>query len=750
MVGPSQIPFWNGIAQRGGMGRLNFVVFHPNSVDTVYVGAPAGGLWRSTNGGASWTVMTDFLSVIGCAHLAINPLNPNSMFLATGDRGGTDTYSIGLLRSYDGGVTWSPTSPNLTFGVNQSRRIRKILINPQDTSKIIVGTTQGIFYSANGGSVFTPRSSMPTVDMEFVPGNPSKVYAVGAQFIRSQNGGLSWTQPFQTPKGWPSIPATRMEVAVTPADSSYVYVLIAATNNGFGGLVRSTDFADSFALMSTTPNILGWSPTGGDTGGQGWYDLALAASPINKDLIFAGGVNVWSSSNGGATWTIRGQWQGNSAPHIHADIHWLEFIPGQGNNLMCANDGGIYRLNAGATNWVDLSNGIPITQIYRMSQSVQNANILSYGAQDNGSNLHDNQGGWKLVWGGDGMETQIDPQNANYVYAASQYGNMVRSINGGQSFSNIKNNGITETGAWVTPYSLSAVDPSKIIAGYDNIWISNDRGDSWNKVTNFSLGTKYSLLKFYDKSSSWAVAIRGSSIIRYINVDNGQGVTINGNLPFGSFTSLAIHPTDSLTMWVTYSGYTSGQKIFVTTNGGGNWVNISANLPNIPCNTVAFDNNNLEALYVGTDVGVYYRDNTMSSWLRYSEDLPNVIVNELDIHQATQKLRAATYGRGIWEIDLYNPVVSGTAVDQSITYLNDLAVYPNPASDLLYFEFTDPSVSSEGIVELYDLSGKLLAKQLLQEPINRLDISALPSGMLFYLVRQGEAVRRGKVIINHP
>lgn len=751
-VGPTQIPFANGIAQKGGMGRLNFVTFHPTNTNIIFVGTPAGGLWKTTDGGVSWSVLTDMLPVIGCAHLAINPLNPNTMYLATGDRGGTDTYSIGLLRSRDGGATWQTTVGLLTFQVTQSRRIFKVMFHPTDTSRIYVGTSEGLFYSQNAGQTWSLRTTMPTWDFEFAPGNPQIMYAVGTTFSKSVNGGIAWSSPASTPVGWPTSNTVRMEIAVTPADSSMVYILRAATDNGFGELLRSTSFGDTFQIRSAgTPNILGWNPTGTDSGGQGWYDLALAASPTNANLIFTGGVNVWSSSNGGTSWSLRGQWQGNSAPHIHADIHWLQFIPGQGNNLMCANDGGIYRLNDGATSWTDISAGLVITQIYRLSQSQQNPAILLNGTQDNGSNLRDPNGSWKLVVGGDGMDNEIDPTNHSVMFASSQNGNMRRTLDGGLSFTNVKNNGISETGAWVTPYSLSSANTQKIIAGYDNLWLSGNRGDSWTKVTNFSVGTKYSFLEFAPNSASRAVAIRANAVIRYWNIDSALGTVITPISAGPSYTWVAMHPSDTNRMWVTCSGYQNNVKVFATSNAGVTWTNISGNLPNLPVNCITFHDNAVQALYVGTDVGIYYRDNTMNNWILYSNGLPNVIVRELTIQQATQKLRAATYGRGVWEADLYQPGVAGTFTSFVQGTDNDVQVYPNPAGEALFVEVEADLAAQSPVFTLSDAKGRVVFTDRLHDLVNRVDMKLLAEGVYFYSLQsaEGKPTKRGKVVVRH-
>ncbi|HRD40498.1 MAG TPA: glycosyl hydrolase, partial [Bacteroidia bacterium] len=201
-------------------GRLNFITIHPAGSNTLFVGAPAGGLWKSTNGGTSWTTNTDFLTVTGCSDLAIDPSNPDIMYLATGDGDAGDTYSTGILKSTDGGNTWVATG--LAWTVNQGRVIRRLIINPTNPQILIAATNVGIYRTTNAGTTWTQVFTTSTHDLEFKPGNPNTVYAGGATFRISNDGGATWAT---VNAGLPTTGVNRMAVAVTPNDPNYVYVL---------------------------------------------------------------------------------------------------------------------------------------------------------------------------------------------------------------------------------------------------------------------------------------------------------------------------------------------------------------------------------------------------------------------------------------------------------------------------------------------------------------------------------------------
>ncbi|HEY4798924.1 MAG TPA: hypothetical protein VII99_07600, partial [Bacteroidia bacterium] len=636
----------------GGAGRINCLAIDPANTNNLFVGSPAGGLWKSTNGGTTWSTKTDNLSVLGISDIAIDPVNPNVMYVATGDGDGGDSYSVGLLKSTDGGNTWNITG--LSFSVIQNAEMSRVLVNPNNTNIVFAGTGMGVFRSTDAGVTWVKTLNISGIkDLEFKPGNPNVVYASSANgFYRSSNGGLSFATIYS---GLPGSGSSRMAIAVTPADSNYVYVLAGkSSNQGFLGLYRSIDGGTSFTAQSSSPNLLGWASNGSDVsaGGQAWYDLGFAASPTNKDEIVTGGVNIWRSTDGGVTWTINAHWTGSGAPYVHADIHTLMYLPGDGTTVFAGCDGGFFKTTNNGAAWNNLSNGLQVAEMYRLGCSATNPNIVLQGWQDNGTNEW-SSGTWSQVIGGDGMECFVDWFNPSYMYGETYNGAFNRSANGGSSFAPITT-GITETGAWVTPWGIDPKNPQTLYAGFSNVWKSTNRGTSWAKISSISAGQLESLTEAPSNPNYIYTASSGAI---YKTTNGGTSWTnITTGLPGAAITYITVSGKDPNRIWVSLSGYTNGNKVFKSVNGGASWINVSYDLPNIPANCVVADtSSSLEGIYVGTDLGAYYIDSTRTSWIPFSNGLPNVKVDELEIQYSSKKLRAATYGRGLWETKLFSP-----------------------------------------------------------------------------------------------
>jgi hypothetical protein len=659
-------------------GRDNFITFLPGNTNTFWVGAPAGGLWKTTTGGTSWTTNTDLLTVIGCSDLAIDPVNTNIMYLATGDGDSDDTKSIGVLKSTDGGNTWNTTG--LTFAVSQQYLIRRLIINPSNPAILLAATSIGIYRSINSGVSWSLVLSINAYDVEFKPGDPTVVYAAGGAFYRSTNSGASFTNV----SSGITTGAQRMNIAVTPADVNYVYVLGSnVSSSGLQGVYRSVNSGASFALMANSPDILANSCTSPSGTGQGWYDLALAVSPLNKDEVVAGGVNIWRSINGGSSWSVIGCWNSNSNPaYVHADQHELEYTPG--GVLFSANDGGIFKYTG--TSWTDLSNPRNIAQIYKIGLSTISPNLWITGHQDNGTNMYNN-GSYSAIMAGDGMDCFIDRTSNSNMFASYYNGNFQRSITGGASWSSATS-GLSGTPGWVSPWKQDPVNASRLYCGYSQMFVSNNLGQNWTALN--SMGGSGTIVEFAIAPSNNLIifAIRGNSIFKTSNGGTSWSV-INGSIPVGSAepTFITIDPLNANNVWVTLSGYSAGNKVYQSLNGGSSWTNVSYNLPNLPANCSVYQPNTNGIIYVGMDVGVYYKDITSTSWNLYNSGLPNVPISDLEISPAAPtKLRAATYGRGVYEVDVVPssgapPVPNFTVAASTLCENTSMIVKDNSANN---------------------------------------------------------------------
>ncbi len=635
LIGPKSTP------SNGGNGRVNAVRAHPTTPTTVFACTPAGGLWKSINSGTSWAPIADAIALLGATDVAFDPTNPNIMYLATGDGEAGDAYSTGIYKSTDGGTSWAATG--LTFIAGQKKLFSKIIINPT-TGAIVVGGSGGIYRSINGGTNWTQTSTLSVRDLEAKPTTPSVLYAGGYGsniFLRSTDDGVTWAA---AGTGLPTAGIQRVAVAVTALDPNYVYAFLSNnTDYGFKGLYLSTDGGTTFTSQSTTPNILGWNAAGNDTGGQGWYDLSIAVDPSVKTTIYVGGVNVWKSTTSGATWSCIAHWSGSGAPYIHADNHDLTFV---GSTLWVGNDGGVFSSANGGSTWSDKSSNLSNAQMYGMGQSTTNANTMLSGHQDNGTNLTTNGTTWSQNLGGDGMLCFIDRTNDNQMFGSIYNGALYRSTNAGGSFSNIKN---VTGGGWVTPWLQDPVTAATIYAGGANVEKSINNGTSWSTISAFSgVGTLVSM----DVATTNTQCILAASATKVMKtIDGGTTWTdITTGLPAGtSVLMVRFDPANALKIYVGLASYT-GNCAFCSTDGGATWVNISVGLPLLPANCFVTQSNG--DTYCGTDIGVYLRSAGTTTWTAFSTGMPGVPVNELKIFTPTGKLRAATFGRGIWESTL--------------------------------------------------------------------------------------------------
>lgn len=634
----------------GNAGRVNAVRFDPSSTTGLWVCTPDGGTWKSANSGSSWNTTTDQLGVIGNSDIVFDPTNSQIAYLGTGDGDAGDSYSIGVMKTTNGGATWAATG--LTWTASLGRKIYKMLINPQNKNVIFAATTNGIYRTTNGGTTWATVAGAGTqfTDMEYMPGDTTTLYAVTAStFYKSTNGGSSFAT---VTSGLPAAGTTdRLAIAVTPANAAYVYVVGSdASNDGFYGIYLSTNSGTSFTQKATSPNLLGWASAGNDTGGQGWYTLSIAASPTNAAEVVVGGVNIWRSTNSGVNWTINAHWTGSGAPYVHADIH--DLIYKNGTTVYAGTDGGIFSTSNNGTSWAAVNGGMNIAEIYKIGLSASSPTLAITGHQDNGTNLY--TGGWSNTMGGDGMSCFIDRTNNSVMYAEYYQGSFNRSTNGGGTWGGITS-GLSGTGAWNTPWHQDPVTANTIYGGYQQMFKSTNQGTSWTQMG--TLGGTNSIVEFAVAPSNPQViyVIQGNTL--YKTTNGGTNCTsITSGLPTTSaqLRWVAVENDDENSVWVTFSGYSSGNKVFMSTNGGTSWTNYSTGLPNLPTNCITYWNGTKDGLYAGCDVGIYYRDSTMNSWVPYYTGLPNVSVSDIAIYYPTAKLRAATFGRGVWEVDLYN------------------------------------------------------------------------------------------------
>tara|TARA_B110000438_G_scaffold74316_1_gene74414 strand:+ start:2105 stop:4651 length:2547 start_codon:yes stop_codon:yes gene_type:complete len=678
-LGPINTPIILSNGKKRGNGRINCIAFDPIDENIIWVGSPGGGLWKSVDGGINWETNTDNLPVIGVSNIAINPTNPQEMYITTGDAHASDTYSIGLLKSLNGGVDWDTTG--MQWLVTDNKMVNKVIINPNYPDSLYAVTDNHIMISPDGGNSWIKAlSNNGSIligrfrDIEFKPNNPNVIYAVkqttgGSQVFRSTNGGDTFEG---ANNGISSVNKNRPLIAVTPANPDVVYVLFCQNDYGFHGIYKSSDSGDNWSLQSDSPNILGRNTDGTSTGGQSWYDLSLGISTEDENKLYVGGINLWESNDGGANWNISGSsGNGFNYSYMHVDQHALEFNPLNGV-AYAGNDGGLYKYMDTLNSWVDISDGLAISQFYKIGLSNTINSRVVAGAQDNGTEMTTN-GVWDAIRGSDGMECAIDKYDHEIIYSTSQYGGLRKTYNGGNNWTNIQP--VNYSGGWVTPYKIHANNNNLIVAGYDEVYRSQMGGvGQWDSISyNVSNGQSIQTIALAPSDEDYIYSASYSRIKKTTNA----GVTwidIKTGLPNFNFSDITVAADDADHLWVTISEYQANHKVYESFDGGASWTNITGNnLPNLPVNCIIHQDQAQGDLFIGTDVGIYHKDNTMSDWAPYMNGLPNVVIKELEINYNTDKIVAATFGRGVWESDLKN---ISTNLNPELNELFE--IYPNP------------------------------------------------------------------------
>lgn len=609
------------------MGRVNCIEFNPMNPKTIFIGSPGGGVWRSYNGGANWSPRFDSQPTLSVGDIAIDKADSNKIYVATSDAFGYGspfwggTYSVGVRKSVDGGNTWAATG--LTWTVGQNRTIRRLVIHPSNGKILMAATSNGLYRTTDAGATWTQIWATSTYDVEFQHNNGNIVYATTSQVMKSTDGGATFVALTA------SCPGSRYNIEIARSNTKTLYTL--CTN---GTVQKSTD-AGATWTTTTAPGVTLY----------GYYDNVLAVSPIDANLVYVAGFNIRRTTNGGTTWAAV-----TTAGHV--DNHCIEFFPSSSSNILCGNDGGLFKTINSAASWTSLNNTLAITQFYRLGICKTDANIMICGAQDNGNMKYTGGSSFTNITNADGMEGFIDWNNCKNIYAGIQYGGCYRSLGGG-AFTNISPGG---GGAWVTPWCQDWVTANTIYAGTDKVYKSTNQGTTWAAISPVLAGAGPFTVLEVAKNPKVIYAGDGNKLYRTTNA-GASWTDITAGLPVASnyLMDVAINDNNPDMAWVTFSGYVAGNKVYKTKDGGATWTNISGTLPNMPVNCVVYENNIKNAVYIGTDAGVYYINDGLPDWVPYKSGLPNVIVDELEIHYATKKIRAATYGRGMWQAPLKTP-----------------------------------------------------------------------------------------------
>lgn len=649
---PSRSAVWNGI------GRMNCLAFDHSAPGTMWAGAAQGGIWKTTNDGASWSEVTiSDLPHCGISDIVISPSNYNVLYVATGDVHASipgkltsfPGFSYGVWKSTDNGKTWNTTS--LSRLPEENALVSRLWVDPRNEDIVVAATYAGLQRSTDGGSSWTTTfANVAFRDLIGHPTRPDLLFASSFNFngnvsvYRSTDNGVTWTV-VQT-----MAEANRIRIAVAASNPAIVGLVASdRRTDGLEGVYFSSDTGKTYTKRIVGQNLLGWDAQGNDwqAGGQGFYDLAMAIDPSNANNWVVGGVNTWRSTNAGMSWVLSSHWVGQGAPWVHADHHYIVFHPTQ-KRLYDCNDGGIARSTDGGVTWRDISQGLRVQQYYGLSVTDLNSSVTLAGAQDNGTARTTDGASFMHVLDGDGMASAIDAKNPNLMYASQPYGSFFRSTNGGASWriiSRASSRG-EPGGSWVAPIAVDPSQTNRVYIGYTRMYRSDNAGDSWQRLGEFGVDGYLRLIAVAPSDGKYLYAAFTNTMFS----SSDGGTTWQPIQGVNSFIqAIRVHPTNPRRAFVVFGGFSAQSKVVEIDNGVVKNLT-GAGLPNIPVNAVVFQPGPLNRLYVGTDLGVFAKDENSTVWEPYGVGLRPTVVSGMELLPSSSVLRISTYGRGIWEV----------------------------------------------------------------------------------------------------
>ncbi|HZE89389.1 MAG TPA: hypothetical protein VE404_07580, partial [Verrucomicrobiae bacterium] len=629
-------------------GRLTALAVDPTDPNHIWAGAAAGGVLESTDEGSTWTPVFDGQALLPVGALAAHPTDPNIVYAGTGEANGAG-YSYdgdGVYRTTDGGATWQ------AIGLADTHRIGRIAIDPVNPQRVFVAAAggvyvaddhRGIYRSTDGGATFTQvlfvAPTAGAIDVAIDPVNPNRIYAaiwehfstatrwvaggVDSGIWQSVDGGDTWTR---LANGLPTPAASvgRIGLAIAASSPETVYALYLNDPGSLIGIYRSTSAGAAWARVDTPG-----SPPQPIFGGAGYYFGQIRVDPANALTVYVLDVYWSRSTNGGVTWT-------DVVSGSHVDNHDLAVLPGR---LYLATDGGFFRSADGGGTWTQATS-LPVSQFYDLGIDPSNTLARYGGLQDNGS-VRTKTGGasnWAMVNGGDGLQCEVDPADSKKIYGESQFGAIVRSTNGGNTFTSaVSGIAASDRRNWNTPITHDPLTTSRLYTGTTRVYRSTNAAQSWTPIsgdlTNGPPALASPARGAVPASSHLASTVDGTITtiavspldtgILWAGTDDGNvWVTTNGgglwtrvNVPGRAewVTRVEADPFSTAGAFVTFSGYRDGSalpRIFRTTDFGGAWADVSQGLPDLPLNCVNVDPAAVDRgrIFVCTDLGVYVSD----------------------------------------------------------------------------------------------------------------------------------------------
>jgi hypothetical protein len=709
---------WSWLGPGNVGGRTRALVINPNNPNVIYAGAVGGGVWKTTDGGASWAPLSDLFPNIAVTALVMDPANPSVLYAGTGE-GFFNTDAIrgaGIFKTTDAGATWTrlaaTNSANFYF-------VNRLAISPINTQRIYAATRAGIFRSVDGGAswtqVYTSNLSGGCTDLQ-IRTDQSTDYLFAAEGNMTQGnilrntdagGAGAWTVVF-TEAGM-----GRASIAIAPSSQATVYALAAEIgtgnyHNGLHAVYRSASNGDPGTwetrvsnlsptylntLLLTNPRDASWANCGVNRVvafmNQGWYDNIIKVDPVNPNRVWAGGIDLFRSDDGGANWGLASYWwAGQGNPRLaHADHHAIVFHPsynGSGNQTMyVGSDGGIFRTDNAASGttatgttgpcntgnsglaWTPLNNNYGVTQFYDGTVYPDGKTYFG-GTQDNGTDRGTDAGGanaWNQIFSGDGGCVAVDPTNTNVLFAETTHLSLVKSTNGGGTFA-AATNGITESSdnfGFIAPFAMDPGNPARLWTAGRSAWRTVDGGATWTAASAALTTGDFpaTAIAVSPQDSNYVLIGRSSGFIgrtttglaNDATTSWGQALPTDPTQVYNSW--LAFDPNNKNVAYATYSTF-GVPHVWKSTDAGATWTNISGSgntgIPDVPVLSIAVDPDNGSRLYVGTDIGVFTTIDGGANWMVENTGFAAVSTESLKI--VGGKLYAFTHGRGAYRVAL--------------------------------------------------------------------------------------------------
>jgi photosystem II stability/assembly factor-like uncharacterized protein len=671
-------PAWQEMGPQNIGGRTIAIDINPLNPNTIYAGSASGGLWRSYSGGLgvkAWNYVPTGFPVLSVSAIAENPSDTNVIYIGTGEvygyqdaTGGLNirttrgSYGIGLLKSSDNGTTWSKS---IDWSYNQTRGVEVIKLDPVNPDTIYAGTTEGIYKSTDAGTSWSHvHSVLMTTDILINKQNTQQILAAcgnlnspGAGIYKSTDGGTNWVQITA------NIPAFggKILLAAYAGSPNVCFASVGmGTVDGAGTfLLKSTDFGSTWSQINTTD----YSTY------QGWYSHFVIPHPTDPSKLLCAGIDVYKSTDGGTTLTKKSNWAawylgvvpigGPEGPvnYTHADHHAYAINPFNPDMVYFGNDGGVFRTTDFGETFQGCNGGYQSTQFYkRFGVSKSDSSRMVGGMQDNATAVWEGTLAWRRGIGGDGCCTQISPSKIDTMYASYQYLSMYRSTNKGVNWAYIAPPGINA--AFNAPFLLAPSNPKIIYAGDVVVYKSINAGSAWTAMNNGNVlngDPVLSIAVSYTNPDSVYVTTAPTlhSVAVFLSTDGGTSWTnITSSLPDRYPVDISVDPRNSSIVYVAFSGFGTSH-LFRSSNGGNSWNDIGQGLPDVPTSAVCIDPSNSSTLYIGNDLGVYYSLDNGNSWNDLNSGLNGTaLVMDLAVSPIDNKLVVATHGRGVYKIPL--------------------------------------------------------------------------------------------------